>query len=352
MKLSHKQSSRKKELSLCIFMGLGVAILVASTLILYVSFSNKEEDESRYMATILASNHKQKVVCICLADDRYSLQDLQMANVKTSQELVDFVRTHHGETLSNLGYWQKTAVINIAYALKFGHKVIMSNLTAYRDVYKEQPRPSVWSKPAFMLDVQHSRLDCDWFASIDSDAYLWMSKHTVDLISWFSTASLHEASFGYYEFEREKRRRKGFYDWDEQKAFFLVGLNGVFSNPPEGFPNPFEDRDNDFICAGVYFIKNDPRSKQFLHDWVSGPTDSSPLEKAIIQEYTVKFSLEQRVLNMVLYPRFKAGMHIYSYRDFGSKGGPMIRHTWSQFYQERDTLMSRDLVDLGFGKGG
>ncbi len=60
-----------------------------------------------------------------------------------------------------------------------------------------------------------------------------------------------------------------------------MGLNGVFSNPAEGYPNLYEDDHNDFICAGVYFIKNDVRSKQFLHDWVSGPVDSSTEERAV-----------------------------------------------------------------------
>lgn len=52
-----------------------------------------------------------------------------------------------------------------------------------------------------MLDVHNTRPDCAWFASIDSDAYLWMAKQTVDLWDWFSTGSIHEASPGYYEFE-------------------------------------------------------------------------------------------------------------------------------------------------------
>jgi hypothetical protein len=54
----------------------------------------------------------------------------------------------------------------------------------------------------------------------------------------------------------------------------------MFSSPIEEFPNVY-----DFICAGVYFIKNGVRSKQFLQDWVSGPVDSSDEERAIMQEY-------------------------------------------------------------------
>lgn len=59
-------------------------------------------------------------------------------------------------------------------------------------------------------------------------------------------------------------------------------------------------------------------------------------------------SLEQRVLNMVLYPRYKNGIHIYSYRDFGSKDSPMIRHIWSAFRQNRSRLMDKNLAALGF----
>jgi len=199
-----------------------------------------------------------------------------------------------------------------------------------------------------MLDLQYERPDCDWYALIDSDAFFWMSNQTVSLSQWFSTASLHEASRGYYEFEAEKRNRLGFYDWNEQKAFFLVGLNGIFSSPAEGFPNFYEDKENDFLCAGVYFIKKGARSIEFLRDWVFGPVDSSEEELDIMQEYACKLSLEQRVLNMVLYPRYKNGIHIYSYRDFGSKDSPMIRHIWSAFRQERSRLMDNDLAALGF----
>jgi hypothetical protein len=133
------------------------------------------------------------------------------------------------------------------------------------------PRESVWLKTLLMHEMQHKRPGCDWFVAMDSDAYFWMSNHTVSLSQWLSTASLH-ASPGFHEFETEKRNRRGFYDWDDQTAFFIVGLNGVFSTA-ECFP-AYDDRNNYFICAGVYFIKNGARSKQFLHDWVSGPVDT------------------------------------------------------------------------------
>ena len=324
------------------FLGLGLAMVVFTNMVLF-RFINKDRSKIKRVTPTITS---KRTVCICLADDRFSRQDLEMATIDNIEELANFARTRLGP-VSELQYWQKTALINTAYALKFGHKIIMSDLSAYRNVFQER-RPSVWLKPSFMLDLIHTRPGCDWFASMDSDAYFWMSNHTVDLWRWFSTGSIHEASHHYYEFEEEKWRRWGFYDWDEQTAFFLVGLNGVFSNPAEGFPNFYEDDDNDFICAGVYFIKNDKRGKQFLHDWVSGPVNATAEEHIIMQEFALKFSFEQRVLNAVLYPRYKDGIQIYSFRDFGSKGGPLIRHTWSQYYKERDPLMNIDLTKLGF----
>lgn len=339
MKRLHEFLSRKAG-QLPIFIGLGLIFLLQNFFSLRCFLRD----------TMISGNFTRKSqemkVCICLADDRYTDTDMQLNDIESLKELHRYARGL-SKNSSELSYWRKTALMNTAYALKSGFDIILSDLSPYRDVFAEA-RPSVWLKPSFMLDLQYKRPDCDWFALMDSDAYFWMSNHTVSLSQWFSTASLHEAAPGYYEFEADKRNRRGFYDWDEQEAFLLVGLNGMFSNPAEGFPNVYEDKDNDFICAGVYFIKNGARSKQFLHDWVSGPVDSSDEERAIMQEYAFKFSLEQRVLNMVLYPRYKDGIHIYSYRDFGSRNSPMIRHIWSAFHRERGRLMDKDLIALGF----
>ena len=64
-----------------------------------------------------------------------------MAALNSTEELRAFARTHLG-AVSDLGYWQKTALINKAYAFEFGHAFIMSNLSKYRNVYRER-RPSV-----------------------------------------------------------------------------------------------------------------------------------------------------------------------------------------------------------------
>jgi hypothetical protein len=162
---------------------------------------------------------------------------MQLNSIKSLRELRHYARDL-SKNSSELRYWQKTAVMNTAYAMKSGYDIILSSLSPYRDAFAE---PHCMPKPSFMLDLQYKREDCDWFALMNSDAYFWMSNHTVSLSQWSPTASLHEASAGYYEFEAEKRYRQGFYDWNEQKAFLLVGLNGIFSSPAEGFPNVYED---------------------------------------------------------------------------------------------------------------
>lgn len=128
----------------------------------------------------------------------------------------------------------------------------------------------------------------------------------------------------------------------------LIGLNGVFSEPEEGYPNVYGGSKDDFLCAGVYFIRNSPTSKRFLRDWVYGPAGTSEEERAAIAYHAHHFPFEQRILNLVLYPRYKDFIHIHSYRDFASKDGLMIRHVWSQFGKARPSIIDTDLKSTGF----
>lgn len=286
-------------------------------------------------------------VCICLADNRFSERDLSLARVKSFDGLRDFIR-QDPQPVKDWGYWKKTALINTAYALRFGHQLIVSDLSAFKSTFNDSRSAfAVWLKPAFMLHLQYERPDCEWFAMMDSDAYFWMANHTVALSDWFSTKSLHEATPRYHEFEAEKRNRHGFYDWNDFESFLLIGLNGVFSDPYEGFPNVYGGSQHDFMCAGVYFIRNSEMSKHFLRDWIHGPEGSSEEERAAMQFYAENFPFEQRILNLILYPRYKEFIHIHSFRDFGSKDGTMIRHMWSQFGQARSSLIDADFTSIG-----
>lgn len=283
-------------------------------------------------------------VCVCLADNRFSERDLLLAEIESDSALKDFI-AQDPQSAKDWGYWRKTALINTAYALKHGHNVVVSDLSAYQSTYNES-RSSVWLKPAFMLDLQYKRPDCQWFAMLDSDAYFWMANHTVALSEWFATKSLHEATPRYYQYEDERRRRNGYYDWGDGEAILHIGLNGVFSEPQEGFPNAYGGKKDDFMCAGVYFLRNSHVSKRLLHDWVHGPSDASSEEREAMAFYAHKFPFEQRILNLVLFPRYRDYIHIHSYRDFGSKDGTMIRHVWSQFSHERSSLIESDLIKI------
>ncbi len=264
--------------------------------------------------------------------------------MQSFEELQGFIE-QDPEPTDEWGYWRKTALINKAYALRFNYDLIVSDLSTYQSVFKDT-RKSVWLKPPFMLDMQDKRSDCQWFAMMDSDSYFWMANHTVALLDWFATKSLHEATPLYHHFEEEKRIRHGYYDWKDFEAFLLIGLNGVFSEPSEGFPSVYGGNKSDFMCAGVYFIRNSDISKQFLRDWIYGPVDSTGKERAILARYARRFSLEQRVLNAVLYPRYKNQIHIHSYRDFGSINGTRIRHVWGQFRDMRASLIDSDLRSI------
>jgi hypothetical protein len=321
-------------------------LILISSFVIYnftLHFTKGEPDASLF--NVAEAKGKAKV-CICLADDRFSKADLNISRFQSLEDIKRDIR-EQAFNITNLNYWQMSALINQMYALEFDYDVIISDLSAYKDAFKDHPRKSVWLKPIFMLDMQHKRPDCTWFVAIDSDAYFWMLKHSVSLADWFSTSSLHEGSFAYHEFERIKRDRNGYYSWLEQNNVFLrIGLNGVFSSPQEGFPSTYGNRQHDFICAGVYFLKNCGRSKQFLKDWVYGPAESTDEEKSVMEKYAFKFSLEQRVLNFVLYPRYREGIYIYSFRDFGSKEGPMIRHVWHPIQEERAPRFLADLKIL------
>lgn len=328
---------------ICVWMT--IAIYLWST----IKLAERMGDPSK---TLLSSNsalaHTKSDVCICLADSRYSTRDMMLADISSFEELRGIIN-QDPQPIDEWGYWRKTALINTAYALRFNYKVIVSDLSAYQSVFNTT-RSAVWLKPAFMLDMQYKRPDCQWFAMMDSDAYFWMANHTVALPDWFATKSLHEATARYHHHEEEKRIRRGYYDWNDFDAFLLIGMNGVFSEPYEGFPNLYGGKEHDFMCAGVYFIRNCYTSKQFLHDWVHGPVDSSDEERALLAEYAHKFSLEQRVLNAVLYPRYKNQIHIHSFKDFASIHGTRIRHVWSQFGDMRAWRINSDLVSIRLGQ--
>lgn len=229
---------------ICVWMT--IAIYLWST----IKLAERMGDPSK---TLLSSNsalaHTKSDVCICLADSRYSTRDMMLADISSFEELRGIIN-QDPQPIDEWGYWRKTALINTAYALRFNYKVIVSDLSAYQSVFNTT-RSAVWLKPAFMLDMQYKRPDCQWFAMMDSDAYFWMANHTVALPDWFATKSLHEATARYHHHEEEKRIRRGYYDWNDFDAFLLIGMNGVFLNRTKASRTFMVGRSTT-LCARAY----------------------------------------------------------------------------------------------------
>ena len=111
---------------------------------IYLMFAIQNEVRhitSPVLYRILAKAVPRSNVCICLADDRFSQDDLELAAIKSYQELREFIE-QDSEPLSEWGYWRKTALINAAYALKFNHPLILSNLSTYQTILPTYPRGS------------------------------------------------------------------------------------------------------------------------------------------------------------------------------------------------------------------
>jgi len=61
---------------------------------------------------------------------------MQLKNVTSLQELHQYASSL-SKNSSELNYWQKTALMNSAYALKSGYDIILSDLSPYRNVFAE-----------------------------------------------------------------------------------------------------------------------------------------------------------------------------------------------------------------------
>lgn len=114
----------KKEGQLILILGLGVIFLLQNILL-----SRTFLKQTRRPSNIKVLKQEIKI-CICLADDRYTDRDMQLNNVTSLQELHQYVRDLSGKS-SELGYWQKTALMNSAYALKSGYDIILKWLSSY-----------------------------------------------------------------------------------------------------------------------------------------------------------------------------------------------------------------------------
>ena len=281
--------------------------------------------------------------CVVMMDSRFRQEDYLAASATSLKELKQFINTR----TDKIGFPQRSLLINKAYSLKFGYDFVISNATQYEFHLKEYPkRHSVWLKPVFIQDVLEKRPDCEWLAYLDSDAYLWMDQHTVSLDDYFATASINDASVGYDEYSAKKLQTNGYYPWKDQQAYFMIGLDGLNMRDRRGWPSPALSIEQDYACAGVFFIKNCKKSKQLVDEWIHGPADMTPDIQEAYDFFATNWAREQSILDRIILPKHARGMYIYSFKDFVDPDGTVIRHVWSDISEERDFRGDQDLKEL------
>ncbi|KAI3658950.1 hypothetical protein MP638_006326 [Amoeboaphelidium occidentale] len=294
-----------------------------------------------------AGNNTQ--VCIVAIDSRHDQLSQSILRQKSIEDLKKFTSTNE----DRMSYMHFSIVLNHAYALKHGYRMIMSNTSEYNNVLNETGLPAVWLKPKYLLDLHEQKEeygDCEWFAMLDSDAFFWMQEHEMSLDQFFSTAAVHETSVNYQERETERLRRGGYFPWSEQSEYFMAGMNGVIAagDYEKGFPSKFGDFGNDFLCAGVFFVKNNDQGAQLLKDWWLGPEQRDEWTKVRWDWSHKYFSYEQMALNSVVSPKHINGTSVFSFYDFNYKDSNAIRHVWSHWNTERIPRMKHSLKTLGF----
>jgi hypothetical protein len=203
------------------------ALEMLTILLMLVSQTSKQAVTDRLLkithATLFPKQLAHKIanetspkVCIAMGDTRYTLHDLDIANF-TIQDIQAYTRSN------NLSYWQTSALINKAYALEYGYKLILTNGSEYQEFLKQRNRKAVWFKPNFVLYIQNSRPECEWVAFMDSDAVFYMSGHTISINEFLSNVGLHESSPGYIEHQLERIKRHGSFPFGEWDADFIIG---------------------------------------------------------------------------------------------------------------------------------
>lgn len=271
-------------------------------------------------------------VCILAAETRFQDVDLYAVTIQSLAELRNFTRSQ-----PTPNYWQSALWVNKAYALKFGYKFVISNQSEYSDWLLQYPRSPTWTKLTFVLDFLESPANkgCEWIAMLDSDAFFWMNSHTTSLDAFFANISIAEDSFNYPEFTEQKAQyENGQYPWRQQKSFFVFGKDGDFGPPIVGYPSQYGAKGGDYLCAGVFFAKNDKRARHFLRRWVYCENCSKAEEK--IHEHGLRdLKHEQMTLNEIHYPLYRDGIYVYPHRHLHWPYGEYIHHVWGHWRMVR-----------------
>ena len=278
-----------------------------------------------------------------MIDDRYTAEDHAAAEMTSLSAL----KASLSSRLKSLKFIQLSMYINKAYSLRYGYQLFLSDMSEFKDFLKKNPnRHTVWLKPNFIEATMMKHPECEWISFLDSDSYMWMDKHETSLNDFFSTATIHDATYRYDEYEYEMRVNDGYYPWKDQKFLFMIGLDGIFQKDMMGWPSPVNIAARDFSCAGVFFVKNNDDGQNLIRQWIHGPDNATADQMETFNHFGFNWAREQSVLNRLILPLYVKDVAYYSYRDFGYIDGQGINHVWTQFKDKRMVWMQRVLKDL------
>ncbi|KAJ3063735.1 hypothetical protein HDU99_004715, partial [Rhizoclosmatium hyalinum] len=248
-------------------------------------------------------------VCFTLIDSRIKEPHFEIAALNSTGQITDFIARELNKPKSEQSiyqYWTLSVLLVKSYALKHGYKVFVSNGKEYTANRTALGQNENWGRLHLLLDLMNDpTVECDWFAYTDSDVYPWLKAHRLSLHDYFSTQRLAPESYN-YKTREEHRKVMGRYDpWTLQPESFIVGMNGDFEIPS---PWPVEvigvEDKRDYLCSGIFLVKNNRIGKQLIRDWTYGASDLSPDEKETHRlAGTKQFSWDQRALNYGVFQR-------------------------------------------------
>jgi hypothetical protein len=258
-------------------------------------------------------------VCISIVYENITTELETIRQLNTTKEMFQYAK----ENITTMNQQQLHLFINQAYAKKFNYSLLISDLRDINNTFTKRHRS--WTRLLYVSELQQKQPHCEWIASMDSTSYLWMEEHSIHFHQWFSTTGLHEATLNFDAFHLEKRKRLGFYDWNEQPYWFIVGMHGVDQHPPIGSYRRAGNLEVDYVDSTVFFVRNNEKGKRLMEDWYFEPNLNPGNYRAIYDDHANSTSREQRVLNNVILPLQENGVMLLSFKDMLLPWGRMIR---------------------------
>ncbi|KAJ3290868.1 hypothetical protein HDU79_002884 [Rhizoclosmatium sp. JEL0117] len=291
----------------------------------------------------------QNTVCYILIDSRLKPYHHEIAQFTAVEELTEYISEDLRKPVVNqtvTEYWTLSTLLVKHYALQHGYKVITSNGEAYAANMTKLGQNDYWGRVHLLWDLMNNAsTPCDWFAYGDSDVFPYMKLHTKSLEEFFSTKRVAPESHNYKQRELQRNTTGKYTPWHLQEESFIIGMNGEFET--KNFPDrKYFTRYIDYICSGVFFVKNNDVGKRLIEDWMFGAKDLDEDEKDIHEKAGTQLSKDQWAFNNGVLQRYYNVTSIYVFNEFNSRNMGAIRHVWSIFGGERIPLMSSLLKEL------